>query len=158
MLGTLECNALCCESVQGTSLEDWPSDPPLQQLVLETCGSPAKPVAFGVGMSGSGHWSLAAEVIGGPVDRIQFDWACRIQRPAAQLRSTYRMELASPRDPVVLTDQRGEWRMEDGSTLAVRVSEGRLTWRREHGLLSIEPTSDIQSLGTHCWRYGFSVE
>jgi len=93
----------------------WPSDPPLQQLVLEPLGDQEFPnVALGVGMSGHGHWSLAAQWLrnpgtanpvtanagpanSGPANSgkgslaLEFDYACKLRPPVGFLGSTYRV-------------------------------------------------------------------
>ena len=88
----------------------WPSDPPLQQLVLEPIGDQEFPnVALGVGMSGHGHWSLAAQWLRNPVTAnpgtansgsansgkgslaLEFDYACKMRPPVGFLGSTYRV-------------------------------------------------------------------
>ena len=88
----------------------WPSDPPLQQLVLEPIGDREFPdVALGVGMSGHGHWSLAAQWLRNPrlanprtntpeMDNsemgsveLEFDFACKLRPPVGFLGSTYRV-------------------------------------------------------------------
>jgi hypothetical protein len=93
----------------------WPSDPPLQQLVLEPIGDREFPdVALGVGMSGHGHWSLAAQWLrnsgladsgpansgpanSGPANSgmgslaLEFDYACKLRPPVGFLGSTYRV-------------------------------------------------------------------
>lgn len=152
------CQSAAGQSAAGTLQEAWPSDPPLQQLVLESLGSPQRSVVLGVGMSGHGHWSLAAEVIDESIGTIQFDWACRIHRAAERLVSTYHLDAAAARSPGRITETRGEWQLADGRSLIIAVSEGRMRWLSNEGLISIEPVTDIQQIGTHCWRYCFSVE
>lgn len=145
------------ESVLGTSLEQWPLDPPVQQLVLEPLGNPARVAALGVGMSGGGHWSLATEVVCGDTDRIQFDWACRIHRPAERLGSSYRSFGLTSLAPAQLTLESAEWSLADGERLRLTVSEGRIVWHEREAILSIIPVSDIRSPGTHTWRYCLGV-
>lgn len=154
---------ICCQSASGqsgvgTPHEFWPADPPLQQLVLEDMLSPPRRVALGVGMSGHGHWSLAAEVIDETIGAIQFDWACRIHRAAARLVSTYQLDASFARAHERITEERGQWRMADGRLLTIAVAQGHMRWLPDEGLISIEPVTDIQQMGTHCWRYCFSVD
>jgi hypothetical protein len=159
---------VCCQSGAGpseaghsgagTPQEFWPADPPLQQLVLEDMGSPPRRVALGVGMSGHGHWSLAAEVIDETIGVIQFDWACRIHRAAARLVSTYQLDASLAQAHGRITEEEGQWRLADGRLLIIAVTQGRMRWSPDEGLISIEPVTDIQRIGTHCWRYCFCVE
>lgn len=149
-----EAVGLC--GVLGTSLEDWPLDPPIQQLVLEQIGSPPRTVALGVGMSGSGHWSLAAETIGGDAG-IQMDWACRIHRPAGRLGSSYKAFGPMNRIARAWTSQRAEWLLPNDARFVLNVAEGRLVWNEQESIVSIVPVSDIRYAGTHTWRYCLAV-
>ena len=67
----------------------WPSDPPIQQLVVEPIGSTAhRDVALGVGMCGHGHWSLAAQWVqlqSSDQVALEMDYACK-QQPPVQIR------------------------------------------------------------------------
>ncbi|MCU0708211.1 MAG: hypothetical protein MUF23_07970 [Pirellula sp.] len=144
---------LSFESVGGSSLEAWPADPPLQQVVLEPLGEPERMAAFGVGMSGHGHWSLAAESPPNRQDSIQFDWACRIHQPAERLGSTYRTSA-----PDTISDASLGWRLLDGHTLTLETVRGQIRWNPHDQTVSIEPTSDCKANGTHCWCYSFRFE
>jgi hypothetical protein len=165
-----EAVGLC--GVLGSSLEDWPLAPPIQQLVLEQIGSPPRTVALGVGMSGSGHWSLAAETIRGDVGRqdaqiladsipqdrgIQMDWACRIHRPAERLGSSYKAFGPMNRIAHAWTSQRAEWLLPNDARFVLNVAEGRIVWDEHESIVSIVPVSDIRCAGTHTWRYCLDV-
>lgn len=156
----------------GTSLEEWPRDPPIQQLVLEQVGSPPRTVALGVGMSGAGHWSLATEVIraGGesPVAPIavdptvsdlgiQMDWACRIHRPAERLGCSYRALGPMKRIAHAWTSNRAEWLLAEDARFILTVTEGQIVWNEQESIVSIVPVSDIRRTGTHTWRYCLDV-
>jgi hypothetical protein len=145
------------QSVPGASSEEWPADPPLQQVVLEAFGPSSRTVAFGLGMTGPGHWSVASEVVGPEGARIQFEWACRIQRPAEHLGSTYKTIAGAELQLRRLTGTEAAWQFTDGPSLNLTVTLGRLVWREAEHRISIEPTSDIRTLGTHCWSYCFWV-
>lgn len=145
------------QSVPGTSTEEWPADPPLQQVVLETFGAPSRSVAFGLGMTGPGHWSLASEVVGPQGTRIQFDWACRVQRPAEHLGTAYQTIAGAASQLRRLTDADASWEFADGRSLNLTVTLGRLVCREGDQRIAIEPVSDIRTVGTHCWRYCFWV-
>lgn len=114
-------------------------------------------------MSGAGHWSLAAEVIPRDdshsiaPDGIQLDWACRIHRTAEWLGSSYQAIGTISRIAERWTDRHAEWELADGMRMILMVSEGRIVWNDRDAILSIVPVSDIQSAGTHVWRYGFRV-
>lgn len=115
-------------------------------------------------MSGHGHWSLAAEVVDDPTQAIQFDWACRIQRPADRLASTYLCRPDLLLDREALTAQSAAWFIPDclpvhaGRRLILSVTRGRLSWRGEAGGIQIVPESALSSLMTHRWSYRFSFE
>jgi hypothetical protein len=85
------------ESVEGSTNEDWPPGPPLQSLHIERRG--AGHVALLVGKAGISHWSASIEPIGSR-SAIQFDIACRIQRPPGRLGSIYRLARSSDQ-PIV---------------------------------------------------------
>jgi hypothetical protein len=148
----------CVESFSGASGDEWPRDPPLQQLVVEQVGSPSRTVALGVGMTNPGHWSVAVEAVGPRADRLEFDWACRIQRAADYLGSTYRTLPRPELQRRLFTEPHAEWPIGNGQALILLVTDGKLVWHEEQQTISIEPTSDIRSKGTHCWRYCFWVE
>jgi hypothetical protein len=147
------------ESAGGSSLEEWPADPPLQQVVLEPLGNPAqldapaRMAALGVGMSGHGHWSLAADSPPDAQETIQFDWACRIHQPAERLGSTYRAST-----PDTITEEVLVWRLVDGGTVFLQAIRGRLHWDEVNQAVTIEPTSDVRTHGTHCWCYRLGFE
>jgi hypothetical protein len=61
-----------CESRPDSA---WPKSPPIQQLVLEDLPD-SGPTLLGVGMAGSGHWSLSIHC--DPSLGLVFDVACRI--------------------------------------------------------------------------------
>lgn len=115
-------------------------------------------------MSGHGHWSLAAEVVDDPTQAIQFDWACRVHRPADRLASTYQYRSDLSLDPETLSAQTAAWFIPDshpvhaGRRLVLSVSQGRLSWHGEAGRIQIMPVSALSSVTTHRWSYRFSFE
>lgn len=145
--------AVCLESVPGSPQEAWPCDPPLQQIVLEQVGTPPRTVALGVGMSGHGHWSLAAEMLPDAVSGMQWDWACRIARGAERLASSYRIHAPTSSSSLRVEEREALWTLADGRTIHLSAARGNLAWDAEHRQLTIAPTSDIQIPGTHTWCY-----
>jgi hypothetical protein len=76
------------ESLEGSSDDDWPQSPALQDLHIERRGS--GPVALLVGKSGTSHWSVSVEALAGET-ALRFDVACRLHRSPRWLGSTYRV-------------------------------------------------------------------
>lgn len=64
------------ETCEGTSADDWPAAPPLQQVHLQPDGQ-QRQMALGLGMAGASHWSVS--VLAEP-DRARLEWevACRM--------------------------------------------------------------------------------
>lgn len=77
------------ESLEGTDKENWPSSPPLQQIVAEPIGKDGRLVLLGVGLSGTGHWSISVDEneSGG----LLLDIACRVSGEHGFLGSTWRL-------------------------------------------------------------------
>ncbi|KLU07889.1 hypothetical protein RISK_000068 [Rhodopirellula islandica] len=81
-----------CEarSEEGSSDQDWPASPALQQLSTETIEG--VPTILGVGCAGSSHFSVSVQVLetGGtaadenPLPAVRFDWAVRMSAAAAK--------------------------------------------------------------------------
>ena len=81
---------LIAASIEGSEQEPWPASPPIQELHFET--HDGKPVALGVGMSGSSHWSLCVTV-DPTTQAIQFEVACRTKSIPDRLQSAYHSQL-----------------------------------------------------------------
>lgn len=95
-------------SVEGSSDQDWPASPALQQLSTETIEG--VPTILGVGCAGSSHFSVSVQVLekgngddsesGSP--RVRFDWAVRMtasdakEHPVADLGTQYSAENMLP--------------------------------------------------------------
>jgi hypothetical protein len=77
-------------SIEGSEHEPWPASPPIQELHFETHAG--KPVALGVGMSGSSHWSLCVTV-DLETNSIQFEVACRTKSRPDRLQSAYETQV-----------------------------------------------------------------
>lgn len=91
-------------SVEGSSDQDWPASPALQQLSTETIEG--VPTILGVGCAGSSHFSVSVQVLeqGGSeasdagLPRVRFDWAVRMsasdakEHPVADLGTQYTAE------------------------------------------------------------------
>jgi hypothetical protein len=156
----------------------WPSDPPLQQLVIEPIGDRSFPdVALGVGMSGHCHWSLAAQWVvvselGPPA--LVFDYACKSQPPVGFVGSTYRvveqreLPLASHAATPGLELKRIEfglknwtgWFNESTSAsskvvnkLSFDVLDGQLHWDADSRQITIRPVGSLDKPATLRWCY-----
>ncbi|MCY3004845.1 MAG: hypothetical protein NTV29_02590 [Planctomycetota bacterium] len=166
------------EAVLEDPMAAWPSDPPLQQLVIEPIGDRSFPdVALGVGMSGHGHWSLAAQwivVSGLGAPALEFDYACKSQPPVGFVGSTYRVVeqrellLASQAVSPGLELKRIEfelknwtgWFKELGSPsskivnkLSVDVLDGQLHWDSDSQQITIRPVGSLDKPATLRWCY-----
>ena len=157
----------------------WPSDPPLQQLVLEPIGDREFPdVALGVGMSGHGHWSLAAQWLRTPGPAkpqmgsvaLEFDYACKLRPPVGFLGSTYRVV---PQRYLSGGTSGLEWmRVEFGQQywtgwfkestspnsipshkLSIVVLAGELQWDADSQEITVRPVGSLEKPGTLRWSY-----
>jgi len=157
----------------------WPSDPPLQQLVLEPIGDREFPdVALGVGMSGHGHWSLAAQWLRtpGPANpqmgsvALEFDYACKLRPPVGFLGSTYRVV---PQRYLPSGSSGLEWmRVEFGKQhwtgwfkestapssipshkLSIAVLAGELQWDADSQEITVRPVGSLEKPATLRWSY-----
>jgi hypothetical protein len=77
------------ESREGTDLERWPASPPLQQIVAEPIGKDGRMVLLGVGLSGTGHWSISVDE--NEQGGLLMDIACRVSGDHGFLGSTWRL-------------------------------------------------------------------
>lgn len=90
-------------SVEGSSDQDWPASPALQQLSTETIEG--VPTILGVGCAGSSHFSVSVQVLekgdaddGKALSVVRFDWAVRMsasdakEHPNADLGTKYTSE------------------------------------------------------------------
>lgn len=80
---------LLLESVEGTSEDDWPASPPLQELHFENRPDGSR-LALLVGRAGRSHWSLSIEAAADS-KRLVFDAACRVREAPQRLGSEYRL-------------------------------------------------------------------
>jgi hypothetical protein len=162
----------------------WPSDPPLQQLVLEPIGDREFPdVALGVGMSGHGHWSLAAQWLRNPGPAnpgpdnsglgsvaLEFDYACKLRPPVGFLGSTYRVV---PQRYLPSGSSGLEWmRVEFGKQhwtgwfkestapsstpshkLSIAVLAGELQWDADSQEITVRPVGSLEKPATLRWCY-----
>ncbi|MEO8498315.1 MAG: hypothetical protein ABI614_24905 [Planctomycetota bacterium] len=144
-----DCANTVFESFEGSSVDDWPPSPPLQQLSVEEL-RPQSQVALLVGMAGKSHWSISVEPAG---DRAAFvfDVACRSNGPAERLGSAYLLpadQLAANGDHHAVIEIEGRsiqlrCDREGATAAAVKVDPSGL-W--------IAPTV-INAGGTTRWRY-----
>jgi hypothetical protein len=162
----------------------WPSDPPLQQLVIEPIGDREFPdVALGVGMSGHGHWSLAAQWLRNPRPAnsgpdnpgmgsvaLEFDFACKLRPPVGFLGSTYRVV---PQRYLPSGSSGLEWmRVEFGKQhwtgwfkestapsstpshkLSIAVLAGELQWDADSQEIAVRPVGSLEKPATLRWCY-----
>jgi hypothetical protein len=157
----------------------WPSDPPLQQLVLEPIGDREFPdVALGVGMSGHGHWSLAAQWLRtpGPANpqmgsvALEFDYACKLRPPVGFLGSTYRVV---PQRYLSGGTSGLEWMRVDfgkqhwtgwfkestspssipSHKLSIAVLAGELQWDADSQEITVRPVGSLEKPATLRWCY-----
>jgi hypothetical protein len=162
----------------------WPSDPPLQQLVLEPIGDREFPdVALGVGMSGHGHWSLAAQWLRSPVTAnsgsansgkgslaLEFDYACKLRPPVGFLGSTYRVV---PQRYLSGGTSGLEWMRVDfgkqhwtgwfkestspssipSHKLSIAVLAGELQWDADSQEITVRPVGSLEKPATLRWSY-----
>lgn len=161
-------------SVPGDNSDPWPSDAPLQQVVLESIRPEGSPVAFGVGLSGHGHWSLACEVLTGKTPGFQFDFACKASSPPRSLSSCYSLphqdgESSLPDSQaffgISVSDNRCDIPTvtEPGnklprSFLIVEVQRGKLTYQPDQATLQIRPAEPLDRAGTYRWCYSIRWE
>lgn len=144
----------------------WPSDPPIQQLVVEPIGNGSyRDVALGVGMCGHGHWSLAAQWV--PLQSqdqvaLELDYACRQQPPASFLGSTYKvLPQESEHVRMVTLDQidrslNAKFAMNKSQAcyeLRIEVIEGVLSWQAESSRIVIVPSGSFEKPSTLRWCY-----
>lgn len=151
----------------------WPSDPPLQQVVFEPLGPNQQDVALGVGLSGHGHWSLAARCCE-THDSIELDFACRITRPTPFLGSTYQVlhqpSQQSTQNEILLIHSAikpdgwtAQWKTQHGNSLTLHLSAtiGTLLWDPSNFQLQILPQSlpqtPIEKPTTLRWCYHISL-
>ena len=77
------------ESIEGTDEDNWPASPPLQQIVAEPIGKDGRMVLLGVGLSGTGHWSISVDE--NESKGLLLDIACRVSGEHGFLGSTWRL-------------------------------------------------------------------
>ena len=77
------------ESIEGTDEDKWPASPPLQQIVAEPIGKDGRTVLLGVGLSGTGHWSISVDE--NEAGGLFMDIACRVSGDHGFLGSTWRL-------------------------------------------------------------------
>lgn len=151
------------ESITTDAQLAWPSDPPLQQVVLEPLGPDLQHVALGVGLSGHGHWSLAARCLDDN-QSLELDFACRITRPALFLGSTYRIVDADGNSNhhwheahIDGNSWTGTWTRPGNELLKIQleVTLGKLLWNPELRQLQILPLGSLDNPSTLRWCYRF---
>lgn len=153
------------QSILRDASASWPTDPAIQQLVLEPIGCAKFPqVALGVGMSGKGHWSLASQWLEGsnPLESvIEFDYACKQQPPVEFLGSTYQIADLSGVLSLNRVDSKDRcwtgWFEDVGAgvefKLSVEVLQGQLEWKADTRQLQITPHGSFEKPSTLRWCY-----
>jgi hypothetical protein len=161
-------------SVPSDNSDPWPADAPLQHVVLESIRPESSPVAFGVGLSGHGHWSLACEVLTGNTPGFQLDFACKASSPPLSLASSYNLLLQNgesnstashllPEISVSGNCCRIHRAMEPANAssrgyLIVEVQRGQLTYQPDYATLQIRPSEPLDRAGTYRWCYSIRWE
>lgn len=166
-------------SIPGDNSDPWPADAPLQQVVLESIRKEGSPIAFGVGLSGHGHWSLACEVLSGDTPGFQLDFACKTSSPPHSLSSCYSVVQHAgdanttesevlPRISATETCCRipTSTMVSDSSVrgltvrgfLVVQVQRGQLEYHSDHETLWIRPAELLDRAGTYRWCYSIQWE
>lgn len=144
----------------------WPSDPPIQQLVVEPIGRASfRDVALGVGMCGHGHWSLAAQWVQLQTPdqvALEMDYACRQRPPVSFLGSTYKaLPTQSEHVRLVTLDQTDRFwsarfamkKSQACYELRIEVIEGLLSWQAESRRIVIVPSGSFEKPSTLRWCY-----
>ncbi len=161
------------ESLALDPLAPWPSDPPLQQVVFEPLGPNQQDVALGVGLSGHGHWSLAARCRETP-NSIELDFACRITRHTPFLGCTYQVlhqpSQSSSHDEISLVHTANnpdgwtaKWNTKNGDSVTIQLhtSIGIVTWDPLKSQLQVLPQAlpqdPIEKPTTLRWCYHISL-
>jgi hypothetical protein len=161
-------------SVPGDNSDPWPADAPLQQVVLESIRPESSPIAFGVGLSGHGHWSLACEVLTGDTPGFQLDFACKASSPPGSLSSCYRLihqdEESNIPDSQSLhgvsvsesccriTTALELTNTQCHGCLIVEVQRGRIEYHPDTATLWIRPSEPLDRAGTYRWCYSIRWE
>jgi hypothetical protein len=143
------------ESVEGTDDDEWPPSPPLQQIHEQEL--PSGSVIWGLGMSGSSHWSgsFAFETDGhSDTRRLHAELALRSDSRNADAVSTYRVI-----DPKTTVNKTTETSLEVSTQLSalkisVDLERAQLEWIPERRLLTVRPRVIPESTKvTQSWDY-----
>ena len=122
------------KSVEGTSEDDWPASPPIQQLSLEQIQD--EPCVLGVGAAGRGHWSISVRVIEcAATATFEFDLACRSKETPGSLASTY--------------DRCDR-------SVVIEASNGTASTQHSNGNIELHPATTSSQV-THQWKYTLTV-
>ena len=143
---------------------NWPTSPPVQQLLLEERGNDK--VALGVGMFGKHHWAVS---VLRSDNMLQFEIACRVnpqQGTVGQFQSCYR--LCRPENAMISHNpQQGQLRVSwpDIGTLIVNSSHVLHASADDFTILAdasatavVENTSNLLKAITVMWQYTWSWE
>ncbi len=145
---------------EGTSDEDWPASPVLQQV--HACPLPqGRQGILGVGMAGRSHWSIAVETL---PDRpgVSMDVACRVQAQPQSLGSTYRL----PPGTLATEMQPDKWVIDAGAhqlllsidmpmTVRFDAATSALRLRPDQKRLDLKRREDFPQ--TIRWKYCFQA-
>ncbi len=143
------------ESVEGAHDAQWPPSPPMQELHLHP-SSNAAAVLLGVGMAGSSHWSLSAELQenAAHVVAVKFDVACRTVGPTPWLGSRYRLRS----EGVFSGDLKGSRIRYPKSPVELRIESPNCRVEFDANELSITPLDDVGEVKrTVRWQYTLEV-
>jgi hypothetical protein len=122
------------ESLEGTSIDDWPLSPPLVSLHRERL-TDGRAALLLVGAAGRGYWSASVVAAVGEAGLV-FDIACRHGVEPAWLGSKYTTNAAA------------------ASRLTIGLEDAKATWAQEQ--LAIEPAQDKRALTTR-WRFSLAL-
>lgn len=136
------------ESIEGSDQESWPASPPFQQIVGEPIGKDGRMVLLGVGLSGTGHWSVSVDE--NDSGAIVFDVACRVSGDFGFLGSTWKLgkdwHLAdAAEDRLLLRSPNGQ------KSLELVNLHGKLFYEQAALLIGSKPTGRDTYPKPHRW-------
>jgi hypothetical protein len=136
------------ESIEGSDQESWPASPPFQQIVGEPIGKDGRMVLLGVGLSGTGHWSVSVDE--NDSGAIVFDVACRVSGDFGFLGSTWKLgkdwHLAdAAEDRLLLRSPNGQ------KSLELVNLNGKLFYEQAALLIGSKPTGRDTYPKPHRW-------
>jgi hypothetical protein len=139
-------------SIEGTSDDEWPASPVLQNCSLQEI-RPGALTAFLVGMAGKSHWSASIETVP-HTGAFNFDFACRVHEEPQWMGTTY-IQSISPHSRFTLFELSPEG-------IAIRTYDSFDSTRRvqmaEQLLLITCGEKPVKFPATLRWRYRIYLE